>query len=265
MIRRHPPSWRPPCWCAVPDPERVAAHRRAARGGRRPVSRRIGDVPDRRLHHGALRRRPATVDRRSREDLIADLGSTFQHYLRGELGSEVADENLRSAACWRVGGRCWSRWWWSRWPASPSIGCTASSGRTTTSRPAVRCRTTTPRPRPNMSSSRSSASRVRRRPSPTSTSTRSTACRQRPAAVVLRRHHHPARRVHQRCGQGQVIPWAAASRSTGAVKDERTVNTLERLHLRLESPGERHQAQHSPVVHRIARGIRWFSVPIVLV
>ena len=26
-----------------------------------------------------------------------------------------------------------------------------------------------------------------------------------------------------------------------------------------------HQAQHSPVVHRIARGIRWFSVPIVLV
>ena len=26
-----------------------------------------------------------------------------------------------------------------------------------------------------------------------------------------------------------------------------------------------HQARHSPVVHRIARGIRWFSVPIVLV
>ncbi|MCB9442493.1 MAG: TetR/AcrR family transcriptional regulator, partial [Mycolicibacterium sp.] len=27
------------------------------------------------------------LTRRSREDLIADLGTTFQHYLRGELGS----------------------------------------------------------------------------------------------------------------------------------------------------------------------------------
>ena len=30
---------------------------------------------------------PATVDQALPRDLIADLGTTFQHYLRGELGS----------------------------------------------------------------------------------------------------------------------------------------------------------------------------------